>query len=124
ISAFSGCPINQSIAITGSMNQFGQAQPIGGVNEKIEGYFDVCTIKGRHNNQGVIIPQSNAHNLMLRKDILTAVEKGDFHIWAISHVSEAISLLTGKDAGDWQDGNYPPESVLGIAQNKLNAMRK
>lgn len=124
ISAFSGCALNQSIAITGSMNQFGQAQPIGGVNEKIEGFFDVCTIKGRHARQGVIIPQSNAHNLMLRKDVLAAVEKGDFHIWAIHHVSEAISLLTGEETGIWQEGGYPPDSVLGIAQNKLNAMRK
>ena len=76
------------------MNQFGEAQPIGGVNEKIEGFFDVCTIKGPNNKQGVIIPRSNIHHLMLRKDIIHAVEKKQFHIYAIDHVSEAIQILT------------------------------
>lgn len=84
VSAFSLVPLRQDVAITGSMNQFGEAQPIGGVNEKIEGFYDVCAIKGRTAQQGVIIPQSNVHNLMLRKDIVEAVEKGEFHIWAIS----------------------------------------
>lgn len=88
VSAFSLQPLRQDIAITGSMNQFGEAQPIGGVNEKIEGFYDVCVIQGRATGQGVIIPQSNAHNLMLRKDIVEAVEKGEFNIWAISHVTE------------------------------------
>ncbi|UXI03540.1 Lon protease family protein [Photobacterium sp. TY1-4] len=124
VSAFSQTPLRQDVAITGSMNQFGQAQPIGGVNEKIEGFFDVCVIKGRQPTQGVIIPQSNAHNLMLRKDIVEAVEKGEFHIWAISHVSEAIEILTGKPAGVWsEETGYPLDSVYGLAQVKLNALR-
>ncbi|GAD79986.1 Lon protease family protein [Vibrio ezurae] len=125
VSAFSKQPNRQDIAITGSMNQFGEAQPIGGVNEKIEGFFDVCKIKGRIATQGVIIPKSNVHNLMLRSDILQAVSKGEFHIWAIEHVSEAIQLFTGKEAGTATDeGSYPIETIYGIAQSKLNALRK
>ncbi|UPQ89787.1 Lon protease family protein [Vibrio sinaloensis] len=125
VSAFSKQPNRQDIAITGSMNQFGEAQPIGGVNEKIEGFFDVCEIKGRTPEQGVIIPRSNMHNLMLRPDIVRAVEKGEFHIWAIDHVTEAIELFTGKPAGTPTDeGSYPIDTVFGIAQAKLNALRK
>ncbi|MCG3734268.1 ATP-binding protein [Vibrio cincinnatiensis] len=125
VSAFSKQPNRQDIAITGSMNQFGEAQPIGGVNEKIEGFFDVCNIKGRHSGQGVIIPRSNMHNLMLRNDIVKAVEKGEFHIWAIEHVTEAIELFTGKPAGiATDDGSYPVDSIFGLAQAKLNALRK
>lgn len=125
VSAFSKQPNRQDIAITGSMNQFGESQPIGGVNEKIEGFFDVCTIKGRSDQQGVVIPRSNMHNLMLRPDIVKAVEKGEFHIWAIDHVTEAIELFTGKPAGEPSDeGSYPIDTVFGIAQAKLNALRK
>lgn len=125
VSAFSKQPNRQDIAITGSMNQFGESQPIGGVNEKIEGFFDVCGIKGRHNTQGVIIPRSNTHNLMLRADIVKAVEKGAFHIWAIDHVIEAIEIFTGKPAGvATDDGSYPVDTIFGLAQAKLNALRK
>ncbi|CAK1744950.1 Lon protease family protein [Vibrio crassostreae] len=125
VSAFSKQPNRQDIAITGSMNQFGESQPIGGVNEKIEGFFDVCEIKGRSNEQGVIIPRSNVHNLMLRSDIVKAVEKGEFNIWAIDHVTEAIELFTGKAAGEPSDeGSYPIDTIFGIAQAKLNALRK
>ncbi|EEY45554.1 Lon protease family protein [Vibrio mimicus] len=125
VSAFSKQPNRQDIAITGSMNQFGESQPIGGLNEKIEGFFDVCTIKGRKDTQGVIIPRSNMHNLMLRADIVKAVEKGDFHIWAIDHVTEAIEIFTGKPAGiATDDGSYPVDTVFGLAQAKLNALRK
>lgn len=125
VSAFSKQANRQDIAITGSMNQFGESQPIGGVNEKIEGFFDVCGIKGRHNEQGVVIPRSNMHNLMLRPDVVKAVEKGEFHIWAIDHVTEAIELFTGKSAGEASDeGSYPIDTIFGIAQAKLNALRK
>ncbi|MCG6210461.1 AAA family ATPase [Vibrio furnissii] len=125
VSAFSKQPNRQDIAITGSMNQFGESQPIGGVNEKIEGFFDVCGIKGRHNTQGVIIPRSNRHNLMLRADVVKAVEKGEFHIWTIDHVTEAIEILTGKSAGvATDDGSYPVDTIFGLAQAKLNALRK
>lgn len=125
LSSFSGKGIRQDIAITGSMNQFGEAQPIGGVNEKIEGFFDVCKIKGRRDSQGVIIPQSNVHNLMLRRDIVEAVEKGKFNIWAISHVNQAIELLTGAKVGALNaKGEYPKNSILGLAQVRLNELRK
>ncbi|MFT5790640.1 MAG: lon-related putative ATP-dependent protease [Shewanella sp.] len=125
LSSFADQPLRQDIAITGSMNQFGESQPIGGVNEKIEGFFDVCNIKGRKNSQGVIIPVSNIHNLMLRADIVDAVKKGKFHIWAISHVDEAIELLTGVEVGkvDMQ-GNYNPKSLLGKAQARLKSLYK
>lgn len=125
VSAFSKIPNRQDIAITGSMNQFGEAQPIGGLNEKIEGFFDVCVIKGRKSSQGVIIPQSNMYNLMLRSDIVKAVEKGEFHIWAIESVHEAIEIFTGMPAGVMNDdGSYPVDSVFGITQSKLNALRR
>nr|WP_320126477.1 ATP-binding protein [uncultured Shewanella sp.] len=129
ISAISEQAIRQDIAITGSMNQFGEAQPIGGVNEKIEGFFDVCKIKGRTSAQGVIIPASNMANLMLRKDIVDAVAQGEFHIWAITHVTQAMELLLGKTAGSLpqtaapSQGQYSPESIFGIAQQKLTALR-
>ncbi|HIF9176763.1 TPA: Lon protease family protein [Photobacterium damselae] len=125
VSAYSQQPLRQDVAITGSMNQFGEAQPIGGVNEKIEGFFDVCAIKGRTSQQGVIIPQSNVHNLMLRKDIVEAVEKGEFHIWAISHVTEAIEILMKIPAGIWHDSTgYDANTLYGMAQIRLNALKR
>ncbi|RTR38713.1 ATP-binding protein [Shewanella canadensis] len=128
-SAFSQQPIRQDIAITGSMNQFGEAQPIGGVNEKIEGFFDVCVIKGRKATQGVIIPQSNVQNLMLRKDIVEAVKKGKFNIWAIEHVTQAIELLTGIPSGmnvkgSGKKASYPDNSIFGMAQARLEKLRE
>ncbi|MCE9678400.1 AAA family ATPase [Shewanella sp. AS1] len=125
VSAFAQLPLRQDIAITGSMNQFGQAQPIGGVNEKIEGFFDVCVIKGRHDNQGVIIPKSNMQNLMLRADIVDAVKQGTFSIWAIDHVTQAIELLTGKPAGkrDFEFEPYDPVTVFGIAEKRLTKLK-
>lgn len=125
LSSFAEQPLRQDIAITGSMNQFGESQPIGGVNEKIEGFFDVCKIKGRKNSQGVIIPVSNIHNLMLRPDIVEAVKKGRFNIWAISHVDEAIELLTGVEVGKAdKKGCYDPKSMLGKAQLRLTSLYK
>ncbi|GGI75753.1 ATP-dependent protease [Shewanella hanedai] len=136
MSAFSELPIRQDVAITGSMNQFGEAQPIGGVNEKIEGFFDVCKIKGRTSTQGVIIPKSNVQNLMLRSDIVEAVKKGQFNIWAIEHVTQAIEILTGFSAGLCPNMNpninggmniaqveHPSDSIFGIAQSRLNLLR-
>lgn len=114
VSAFSEIAINQEIGITGSMNQFGETQPIGGVNEKIEGFFDVCKIKGRTPKQGVVIPASNVQNLMLRADIRKEVEDGHFHIWSVTHVTEAIELLLGKEA----------QQVFDIAQAKLNTLKR
>lgn len=125
VSAFSQVPLRQDIAITGSMDQFGQAQPIGGVNEKIEGFFDVCLSKGALATQGVIIPQANAHNLMLRHDVVEAVEKGIFTIWAIDHVKEAVNLLTNQPTGSINSKDkYPKCSVYGIAQSRLELLRE
>lgn len=107
ISTYAEVPIKQGIAITGSMNQFGEAQPIGGVNEKIEGFYDVCKIKGMNQGQGVIIPESNIQNLMLRGDIIQAIENGYFSIWPVKHVSEAVFLLTGiQEENNEQSGVY------------------
>ncbi|RXJ71156.1 ATP-dependent protease [Veronia nyctiphanis] len=124
MSAISGIPVRQDLSITGSMNQFGEAQPIGGVNEKIEGFFDVCTIKGPKQSQGVIIPKSNVHNLMLRKDVVHAVEKGQFQIYAIDHVHEAMELLLGLPAGKLDaKGKYKANTVLGKAVTQLDELR-
>ncbi|AQT68451.1 Lon protease [Anaerohalosphaera lusitana] len=99
LSAISGVPIRQDIGITGSINQFGQIQAIGGVNEKVEGFFDVCKTKGITGTQGVCIPQSNVKNLILRKDVRKAIEEGEFHIYPVTTVDQALELLTGKQAG-------------------------
>ena len=125
VSAFAKVPLRQDVAITGSMNQFGQAQPIGGVNEKIEGFFDVCKIKGRHQGQGVIIPRINVQNLMLRSDIVEAVKKGEFAIWAIDHVNEAVEILTGIPAGerDFEFEDYPKDSLYALADVRLQKLR-
>jgi lon-related putative ATP-dependent protease len=122
VSAISGVPLRQDLAITGSMNQFGESQPIGGVNEKIEGFFDVCAIKGRTPTQGVIIPASNIKNLMLRQDIVEAVSKGEFHIYAVDHVTEAMALFTGLDVGNVDDASL--ETLLGRAVARLNQIIK
>ena len=125
ISAFSQLPLHQDIAITGSMDQFGHAQPIGGVNEKIEGFFDVCSSMTTLSTQGVIIPRANVHNLMLRNDVIQAVEQGLFHIWAIDHVTEAIYLLTNIIAGSMNSkGEYANNSVFGITQARLSKLHK
>ncbi|WP_099108326.1 Lon protease family protein [Xenorhabdus sp. KJ12.1] len=94
ISALSQQPINQQIAVTGAVDQFGNVQPIGGVNEKIEGFFRVCHCRGLTGSQGVIIPTANVQHLCLHQDVINAVKNGEFHIWAVEHVSEAASLLT------------------------------
>ena len=94
LSAIANLPIKQNIAVTGSINQFGEIQPIGGANEKIEGFFDVCNHRGLTGNQGVIIPRTNVKDLMLREDVLTAVDEGRFHIWAVDTVDDGIEILT------------------------------
>jgi len=114
ISAVTGIPIKQGIAVTGSVNQYGEIQPIGAVNEKIEGFFDVCKARGLTGEQGVIIPSRNVRHLMLREDVVQAVREGQFHIWAVSTVDEGIAILTGVEAGERDEkGEYPPDSVNG-----------
>ena len=92
-------PIKQGIAVTGSVNQKGEVQAIGGVNEKIEGYYGVCKVKGLTGEQGVMIPASNVHNLVLKDEVVEAVKDGKFHIWSVGHINEGIEILTGRKAG-------------------------
>jgi predicted ATP-dependent protease len=120
LSALSGVPIKQGIAVTGSVNQHGEVQAIGGVNEKIEGFFDVCKIKGLTGEQGVLIPRSNVQNLMLREDIVEAVKARKFHIWAVSTIDEGIEILTGVPAGErGRDGKFPEGTVNYLVDQRL-----
>lgn len=111
LSSLSGVPLKQGIAVTGSVNQNGQIQPIGGVNQKIEGFFDVCRAKGLSGGQGVMIPVQNVSNLMLRREIVEAVEKGQFHLYPVTTVDEGIEILTGVPAGKAEDGKYPEGTI-------------
>jgi lon-related putative ATP-dependent protease len=112
LSALSGLPIKQSIAVTGSVNQKGEVQAIGGVNEKIEGFFEVCKTKGLTGQQGVMIPESNIQNLMLKEEIVDAARAGRFHIYAIKTIDEGIEVLTGTKAGErQQDGTFEGKTV-------------
>jgi predicted ATP-dependent protease len=125
LSALARLPIGQSFALTGSVNQHGQVQPIGGVNEKVEGFFDVCAARGLTGRQGVLIPQSNVKHLMLREDVVEAAEAGKFQLYAVETVDQALSLLTGVEAGvPDEKGEYPPESVNGRVQARLEEMSR
>jgi lon-related putative ATP-dependent protease len=120
LSALSEVPIRQSIAVTGSVNQYGQVQAIGGVNEKIEGFFDICRARGLTGEQGVMIPASNVRHLMLREDIVQAVAQGKFAIYPIEHIDQGIELLTGTPAGaPGEDGEYPQDSINGKVLRRL-----
>ena len=105
-------PVRQSLAVTGSVNQRGQVQPIGGVNEKVEGFFDTCKARGLTGEQGVVIPSANAKHLMLRQDVVEAAEAGDFHVYAVSTVDEAVALLTNVATGERDDQGVFPEGTL------------
>ncbi|MFN3709974.1 MAG: Lon protease family protein [Alishewanella aestuarii] len=120
ISAITEIPIRQSLAVTGSINQYGQVQAIGGVNEKIEGYFRLCQSRGLTGEQGVIIPASNQLNLVLDQDVVTAVAAGQFHIYTVKTVDQALELLTGEVAGERNNrGQYPKKSLNGRALLRL-----
>jgi len=112
LSNLANIPIHQSLAITGSVNQLGQAQAIGGVNEKIEGFFDICSARGLTGEQGVLIPVSNLKHLMLRQDVIDAVEKGIFTIYAVENVDQALTLLTGVPAGEIDEKGAYPEGTI------------
>lgn len=121
LSSLSEVPINQAIAVTGSVNQKGMVQPIGGANEKIEGYYKVCKQKGFKGGEGVIIPHQNKLNLMLDDEIIEAVKEGKFRIYAVSTIDEGIEILTGVSAGEKDDkGNYPFGTINYLVQNKLD----
>ncbi|WP_404393637.1 Lon protease family protein [Pseudoalteromonas phenolica] len=119
ISAITQLPINQSLALTGSINQHGEVQAIGGVNEKIEGFFKLCKMRGLTGQQGVIIPQSNRVNLVLDDEVLNEVKLGRFHIYAVSNVDEALSLLMNREAGELVDGEYPEDSINALTLARL-----
>lgn len=120
LSSIAQIPLRQDLAITGSVNQLGHVQPIGGVNEKIEGFFDICAKKGLTGTQGVIIPATNIKHLMLRWDVVHAAQAGQFNIYAVTTVDEALELLTGMDAGVANEqGSYPPESFNGQVEAQL-----
>jgi lon-related putative ATP-dependent protease len=120
LSALAGVPIRQDLAVTGSVNQKGELQPIGGVNEKIEGFFDVCRARGLTGTQGVVIPSRNVPHLMLREDVIDAVREGDFRVIAVNTVDEAMEVLTGIPAGErGADETFPPGTVNGRVELRL-----
>ena len=120
LSSLSGVPINQSLAVTGSVNQKGEIQPIGGVTDKIEGFYKVCKEKGLNGQNGVLIPYQNVKNLTLSNEIVEAVKEGKFHVYPVSTIDEGIEILTGKDAGVIdENGNYPEDSINYLVSEKL-----
>jgi len=123
LSSLSDLPLRQDIAVTGSVNQRGQVQPIGGANEKIEGFFEVCKLKGLTGDQGVMIPSRNVRHLMLNDEVVEAVENGKFNIYAVDTVEEGIEILTNVEAGVKDDnGKYTEDSVYRRADRRLREM--
>lgn len=121
ISALAGAPLNQQIAVTGSVDQFGNVQPVGGLNEKIEGFFDICHQRELTGQQGVIIPACNVRHLSLNQQVVSAVEEGRFHIWAIDSADEALPLLTGKI---WNTEDGEGECLLRTIQERISQMNQ
>jgi lon-related putative ATP-dependent protease len=120
LSALSEVPVRQSLAVTGSVNQWGEVQAIGGVNQKIEGFYDICKARGLTGEQGVLIPKSNVQHLMLREDVVETVREGRFAIHAVSHVDEGIEILTGVKAGErGADGKFPEGAINRLVEDKL-----
>ena len=125
LSSLSKIPLKQNIAVTGSLNQKGEIQSIGGVNEKIEGFFDVCNAKGLSGDQGVIIPHQNAQNLMLRHDVVDAVKEGKFHVYPVHTIDEGIEILTGVKAGKkLEDGSFEKDTLNTIVDDELQRLAK
>lgn len=123
LSAIANVPLKQNLAVTGSVNQHGQVQAIGGVNQKIEGFFDICIERGLTGDQGVLIPASNIKHLMLRKDVINAVNDGEFHIYPVKHIDEGIEIMTGVEAGEKQeDGSYPQGTINAMVKQRLEEM--
>jgi predicted ATP-dependent protease len=120
LSALSGLPLQQGIAVTGSVDQFGNVQAVGGVTHKVEGFYATCKAQGLTGEQGVVVPAANVQNLMLDDEIVDAVREGHFHVWRVRTVDEGIAILTGRRAGRRRvDGSYPPESVHGLVAERL-----
>jgi len=123
LSSLSGVPLKQYIAVTGSVNQKGEVQAIGGINQKIEGFYDCCCKTGLTGHQGVMMPESNVKDLMLRKDVVKAVKEGKFHIYAVKEIDEGIEILTGKKAGEKQsDETFPKGTINYLVNEKLKEL--
>ena len=123
LSSISGVPLKQNIAVTGSVNQNGEVQPIGGINQKIEGFFEVCRAKGLTGDQGVMMPIKNLKHLMLRDEVVDAVKNGKFHIWAVSTIDEGIEVMTGLAAGQRKaEGGYPEGTINYKVDRNLREM--
>jgi predicted ATP-dependent protease len=123
LSSISGVPIKQSFAVTGSMDQNGDVQPIGGVNQKLEGFFDLCRNRGLDGSHGAIIPKRNVKNLMLKQEIVDAVKEGKFTIYAIERVEEGLEILTGMTVGDMaEDGSYPDNTLNDLVVKRLTEL--
>jgi predicted ATP-dependent protease len=123
LSALSGKPIRQHLAVTGSVNQKGEVQAIGGVNEKVEGFYEVCKSKGPTGKEGCMIPHSNVRNLMLKEEVVEAIKERRFHIWPVKTIDQGIEVLTGVEAGEMQpDGSYPEGTIHQIVQGRLDEM--
>jgi len=121
LSSLAEAPIKQNLAVTGSVSQSGRVQAIGGVNAKIEGFYDLCRERGLTGDQGVLIPESNVRHLMLRPDVVEAVERGEFHVYAVTTIEEGIELLTGMPAGvEDAEGNYPEGTLYALVKSKLD----
>ena len=120
---FPACPLRQDIAVTGSVSQQGDIQPIGGVNQKIEGFYDVCRIRGLTGTQGVLIPAENVEDLMLRDDVIDAVAAGKFHVHPVARIEEGIEILTGVPAGQRDArGRFEQDTVFGRVDQRLREM--
>lgn len=124
LSSLANLPLRQGLAVTGAINQHGEVLPVGGINEKIEGYFDTCALLGLTGRQGVLMPRRNVRHLMLAPRVVQAVAEGRFHVHAVGWASEGMALLTGTPYGELAHGRYPPDSVLGRAQHTLEAYRR
>jgi predicted ATP-dependent protease len=125
LSAITDVPLKQGIAVTGSVNQLGEVQAIGGVNEKIEGFYAVCRAKGLTGEQGVIIPRDNIRNLMLRREVVNAIARGEFHVWGVSTIEQGIELLTDMPAGKIRrDDSYPEGTMFRRVTDALEALTR
>jgi predicted ATP-dependent protease len=125
LSSLSGLPLRQDLAVTGSVNQNGEIQPIGGVNQKIEGFFGVCQNRGLTGKQGVMIPHQNVGDLMLHKDVVEAVAAGKFHIYPVRNIDQGVEILTGVPAGEKsKNGAYPAGTVNYLVDQRLQDLAK
>jgi predicted ATP-dependent protease len=124
LSDLAGAPIAQGLGVTGSVNQLGEIQPVGGVNHKIEGFFRSCEARGLTGEQGVLIPHQNVMHLMLDRDVRAAMDAGQFHVWPVETIDQGIEILTGVAAGvPDEDGVYPEDTIMGRVQRRLEGLR-